>query len=228
MQALFYRNCTNSYTSYAFMCKKAAISVIHCCTRHKRSNRSNNPYIFRIYHTLAYIQGKEHIIVAEDPVQDIPKVSPPVSDSSERTMSAEEAKKELADAITGSNQVLYQSTTVLALFPDTMIIDRAKLTITTRSFFRTAEVMSMRIEDVLNITCSVGPFLGTVSVTSRVMNSDQITHIGKFWRDDAKRLKRIGQGYVIALQRNIDCSALGTQELADMLEQLGADNHPSS
>jgi hypothetical protein len=60
------------------------------------------------------------------------------------------------------------------------------------------------------------------------MNVDQITHIGKFWRDDAKRLKRVGQGYVIALQRSIDCSALETSELATMLEQLGADNHPDT
>jgi hypothetical protein len=167
--------------------------------------------------------------MAEDSPQNAStQFSPPVVDSSPRSMSADETREELQHAIEGSNQVLMRATTVLSLFPDTMIIDRAKITITKRSFFRMAEVMSMRIEDVLNITCSVGPFLGTVSVTSRVMNTDQITHIGKFWRDDAKRLKRIGQGYVIALQRNIDCSALETKELAEMLEKLGADNHPSS
>jgi hypothetical protein len=155
-----------------------------------------------------------------------PQVSPPVIDANRRSMTAEESRAELKQAITGSNQVLARADTVLTMFPDSMIIDRAKITITKRSFFRAAEVMSMRIEDVLNITCSVGPVLGTVSVTSRVMNEDQVSHIGKFRRAEAKRLKRIGQGYVIALQRNIDCSALDTKELAAMLEQLGADNHP--
>jgi hypothetical protein len=163
--------------------------------------------------------------MAEQPPQGGPQISPPVIDANRRTMTAEESRKELEQAISGSNEVLMQANSVLSLFPDSMIIDRAKITVTKRTFFRMAEVMSMRIEDVLNITCSVGPFLGTVSVTSRVMNQDQITHVGKFWRDDAKRLKRIGQGYVIALQRNIDCSALDTKELANMLEQLGADNH---
>jgi len=87
--------------------------------------------------------------------------------------------------------------------------------------------MSVRIEDVLNATCTVGPVFGTVTIVSRVMNANQDTTIGRFWRRDAKRLKRVLQGYVIALQRSIDCSNLETAELAGMLEKLGADNHPN-
>jgi len=156
----------------------------------------------------------------------VPQMSPPVSETQHRTMSADETKQELRQAIEGSNQVLTRASTVLTLFPDTMTVDRAKVTITKRQFFRMAEVMSLRIEDVLNATCTVGPFLGTVSITSRVLQSeDQTSTIGRFWRQDAKRLKRIIQGYVIALQRNIDCSQLPTDELAEMLERLGADNH---
>jgi len=156
------------------------------------------------------------------------QVSPPVSEEEHRSMTAEESREELQQAIQGSNQVLFSASTVLSIFPDTMIIDRAKVTITKRSFYRTADVMSMRIEDVLNATCTVGPVFGTVSMTSRVLNEDQTSSIGRFWRADAKRLKRIIQGYVIALQRNIDCRQLGTRELAGMLERLGADNHPNA
>jgi hypothetical protein len=154
-----------------------------------------------------------------------PQVSPPVSEQGSRTMTAEESKAELKQAIQGSNEVLFSASTVLAIFPDSMTIDRAKVTITKRTFYRMADVMSMRIEDVLNATCTVGPIFGTVTIVSRVMNEDQTSSIGRFWRADAKRLKRIVQGYVIALQRNIDCSQLGTVELSQMLEQLGADNH---
>lgn len=155
----------------------------------------------------------------------VAQVSPPIPEESTRTMTAEESKQELEQAIEGSNQVLFRASTVLAIFPDSMTIDRAKVTITKRSFYRMADVMSMRIEDVLNATCTVGPIFGTVTIVSRVMNEDQTSSIGRFWRADAKRLKRIIQGYVIALQRHIDCRELGTQELATMLEQLGADNH---
>lgn len=151
------------------------------------------------------------------------QISPPVPESK----SAEETRKELHDAIKGSNQVLAKATTALALFPDTMTVDRAKVTITKRSFFRAAEVMSMRIEDILNVRATLGPLFGYVKIASRVMNKDQDSTIGRFWRRDAERLKRITQGYVIALQREIDCSSLETKELAQMLERLGADEHPS-
>jgi len=165
--------------------------------------------------------------MAQDYSSSVPQFSPPTADLPSRTMTAEETRQELQQAIRGSNQILASSHTVLALFPDTMIIDRAKVTITKRQFYRSAEVMSVRIEDVLNATCTVGPVFGTVTIVSRVMNANQDTSIGRFWRADAKRLKRVLQGYVIALQRNIDCSNLGTRELSGMLEKLGADNHPN-
>jgi len=153
------------------------------------------------------------------------QVSPPPARATAQKMTAEETRQELRQAIQGSNQILAQSTTVLALFPDTMTVDRAKVTITKRTFYRVAEVMSMRIEDILNATCTVGPVFGTVTIVSRVLNDDQSYTVGRFWRSEAKRLKRVLQGYVIALQRQIDCSKLETRELAGLLERLGADNH---
>jgi len=165
--------------------------------------------------------------MSQDYSSSVPQFSPPAAAQAPRTMTAEETRQELRQAIQGSNQILASSHTVLALFPDTVIIDRAKVTVTKRQFYRTADVMSVRIEDVLNATCTVGPVFGTVTIVSRVMNANQDTTIGRFWRRDAKRLKRVLQGYVIALQRSIDCSNLETAELAGMLEKLGADNHPN-
>src|SRR5258707_3132768 len=115
-------------------------------------------------------------------------------------MTPQESKQELREAIKGSNQVLVTATAALSLFPDTLTVDRAKLTITKRTFFRTAEVMSIRIEDILNVTATVGPFLGTVKIVSRVMNDEQASVVGPFWLRDAVRAKRITQSYIIALQ----------------------------
>jgi len=154
----------------------------------------------------------------------LPNYAPPAA----KKAAADETRHELQEAIQGSNQIIASARTVLAIFPDTIIIDRAKVTVIKRQFFRMAEVMSVRIEDVLNATCTLAPFFGTVTVVSRVMNENQTTTIGNFWRADAKRIKRILQGYIIALERNIDCSTLGTRELASMLERLGADNHPDA
>lgn len=166
--------------------------------------------------------------MAHDFSPPIPQYSPPASEHSHREVAAEETRKELQQAIKGSNQILASARTVLTIFPDTIIIDRAKVTVIKRQFFRMAEVMSVRIEDVLNATCTLAPLFGTVGIVSRVMNENQITTIGNFWRADAKRIKRILQGYIIALQRDIDCTTLGTRELANMLEKLGADNHPGA
>ncbi len=138
-----------------------------------------------------------------------------------------EAKAELRQAIHGSYEVLATATTVFpfTIFPDTVTVDRAKLTIAHRSFFRVAELMSIRIEDILNVTANVGPVFGSLHIVSRVLNSDKPYEIKFLWRDDTLKLKRILQGYIIAIQKEIDCSPLKTKELADMLNELGKDDH---
>lgn len=142
---------------------------------------------------------------------------------------ANEAKRELARAIHGSQEVLETATTVFpfTLFPDTVTVDRAKLTITHRLFFRDAEIMSIRIEDILNVTAHTGPFFGSLHIVSRIMNPDKPYTINYLRRSDTLKLKRILQGYVIAMQNNIDCRPLETHELAKLLNELGKDDHSS-
>lgn len=142
----------------------------------------------------------------------------------------EEVKEELKHAIHGSHEVLATATTVFpfTLFPDTVTIDRAKLTITKRSFVQTAEVMSIRIEDILNVTANVGPIFGSLHIVSRVLNTDKPYEIKFLWREDGLKLKRVMQGYIIAIQKEIDCSPLKTEELSSMLNQLGKDDHPEN
>lgn len=138
---------------------------------------------------------------------------------------AKDQKKELSKVITKANEVLASGTAVFPfdLFPDTVSIDRTKVTITKRSFFWTAEVISIRIEDILNVTTGVGPFFGSLTVSSRVMNSIDHFKINYFWRNDAIRLKHIIQGYVIALHNKIDVAHLSKEELIETLSELGHD-----
>lgn len=140
---------------------------------------------------------------------------------------AERTKKQLENAIIASTEVLASATTILALFPDTITLDRAKLTITHRKFFQSAEIESVRVEDIVNATEVIGPFLGSITITSRVMNVKNQT-IGKFRRRDAIHMKRVIQGYVIAMQRGIDCSNLSAKELTEQLDKLGEDSHPQN
>lgn len=133
------------------------------------------------------------------------------------------AEQELTQAIAKSNHPLAIATTVFpfTLFPDTVLVDREKLTVAHRIFFRVAEVMSIRIEDILNVTADVGPFFGAIKISTRFFDPEKPYSVDFLWRGDALRIKRIMQGYIIAIQKNIDCSALSNKELSVLLDELG-------
>jgi hypothetical protein len=142
----------------------------------------------------------------------------------------QEAKKELKETLGESRDVLVEATTVfpLTLFPDTITVDKTKITVTHRNFFKAGEVLSIAIEDVLNITATVGPFFGRISLATRFFDPNKPYQVDHFWRDDALRVKRIVQGYLIAKQKEIDTSALSTQELARTLDELGQNDPEES
>jgi len=127
-------------------------------------------------------------------------------------------------AIGDSHDVLVriESGFPLTLFPTTLTVDRTKVTITQRDFFKAGEVIAIRIEDVLNVTAHVGPLFGSVKISSRFFNPEKPYIVDKLRRADALRLKRILQGYLLAMQKKIDCSKLSTAELARTLDELGS------
>ena len=164
--------------------------------------------------------------LSQQPPQGLkPQIAAPVPNEEPHAATPEESRAELREAIRDSNQILATATTVFEFFPDTLVVDRAKITVTKRQFFSVAEVMSIRIEDILNVTVMLGPLFGSVKIVTRVMTAGKPYLIGRFWRKDALRVKRVTQGYIIALQRGIDCSSLPTTELSVMLEKLGEDDH---
>jgi hypothetical protein len=137
-----------------------------------------------------------------------------------------EAAHKLQAAISGSQEPLITATTVFpfTLFPDTITIDREKMTVAHREFFGVAELISIRIADILNVTADVGPFFGSLQISTRFFDHPAKPYVVNFlWRKDAQRIKRILQGYVIATQKKIDCSVFSARELRDLLDKLGND-----
>lgn len=131
--------------------------------------------------------------------------------------------RELIQAIGTAHDTLTRVSTVFPfkLFPTTVSVDRTKITITERDFFKAGEVLSIRIEDVLNVTANVGPVLGSVKISTRFFNPEKPYVVDKLRRADALKLKRIVQGCLIARQQNIDYSKLPTKDLSKMLDELG-------
>jgi hypothetical protein len=133
--------------------------------------------------------------------------------------------RKVSEAIGHSQDTIFWATTVFPfnLFPDTVIVDREKVTIVNRTFFRTAEIVSLRINDVLNVMADVGPFFGSVKIQTRFF--DAASYSIKFLkRRDALKLNRILHGYVIANQKGIDCDGFTAEELATLLYEIGQGN----
>ena len=110
------------------------------------------------------------------------------------------------------------------LFPDTIILDRTKLTIIKRTFFWSSQTVTIRIEDILHVSSSTGPFFGSINISSRIMNSTDHYEIEGFWRKDVIYLKEIIQGYMIAQHNHIDVDHLDQKELIRTLLELGRDS----
>lgn len=134
---------------------------------------------------------------------------------------------ELKNIVNKSNEMLATATTVFpfTLFPDTITLDRTKITIIKRNFFFSNETLSIRIEDVLNVAARVGPILGSITIASRVLSSEDHFTINQFWRGDATHIKHMIQGYVIALHNKIEVAHLNRDELIETLAELGHDTH---
>jgi hypothetical protein len=103
---------------------------------------------------------------------------------------------------------------------DTIQIDRDKITIAHRSYLRMADIMSVQICDVLSVEMKVGPFFGSLILTSKYFKKNVQT-ANYLQREDVIRLQRLIQGSIIAHRKNIDYSGIEKEQLIALLTDLG-------
>ena len=142
----------------------------------------------------------------------------------EKQKELKEADK-LKKAVEKSHEILGKANTVfpVTLFPDTIIVDRTKMSIIKRDFFWTSNTISFQIEDILNVSCALGPIFGSVTVASRVMSTIDHFQINYLWRRDALFLKHLIQGHIIVKQNKLETDDLTREELITTLCELGMD-----
>ena len=150
------------------------------------------------------------------------QVPEPEAESSETTKKKNDADH-LVRLVKHSQEVLARATTVFpfTLFPDNITIDRTKVTIHKRGFFFASDTVSIKIEDILNVSCGLGPIFGSISIVM-VMNGGKYT-VNFFWRKDAIYLKHVLQGAVIAHSNNLDTTELSREDLISTLVEIGHD-----
>jgi len=142
------------------------------------------------------------------------------------------AKKEAAQAIVSEEKIndvkhstediLYEAETVFpfTLFPDTLKLDREKLTLCRRDFFRTAQISSVPLSEIMSVEANVGPFFGSIHFIFRFFNDNEKTFTF-LKRQDAINLQRLVHGFIIAHRKGVDISKVPTKELRDTLVQIG-------
>jgi hypothetical protein len=148
----------------------------------------------------------------------------------------EDAKKldELAHTSAKSNDVLFKAESVFpfTLFPDTVIMDRDKITVIERSFYKTASTSTVRVEDILSSDVKVGPFFGSVQIVPRVFTyqmSQKQSHgeepapasIKYLWKHDALKLNKLINAYLIARLKEIDTTNIPVKKLTELLMEIG-------
>jgi hypothetical protein len=128
----------------------------------------------------------------------------------------------LATVAIQSHEILFKADTVFpfTLFPDTVTLDREKLSFAGRVFFKVAQITSVPVRDILSVEADIGPFFGSVHTSSRyfVTNPKSIRWL---WREDAVKLQRLLQGYVIVHEQDIKTDDIPKDKLINMLNDLG-------
>ncbi len=130
----------------------------------------------------------------------------------------EELKK--LKQVTREAQEVITSANSFALFPDTITVDRHKLTIVYRTFFKVEQTVSVPLRDIKNIQADMGPFFGSLTVTSdHFINNTQTIRF--LWRKDVKNIQELVQGAMVATNEAIDITKVATKELSNLLTDLG-------
>ena len=148
----------------------------------------------------------------------------PLKEKSREKNSAPGSKriKRLSHVAVLGHDILFRANTVFpfTLFPDTVIVDREKLTFITRYFFSVAKVTAIPIRDLLNVEADIGPFFGSVHTSSRFFITAPYS-INFLRRKDAVKLRQLLQGYIIANEQDIDCTKIEKNKLIALLNDLG-------
>jgi hypothetical protein len=130
--------------------------------------------------------------------------------------------EKLYEAARQSNDVLLKVETVFpfTLFPDTITVDREKLNIAHRDFFKVAQISGTPLDDIESVDANVGPFFGSLRITSSFFVNNT-RHVKFLTREDAIKVQHLLQGYKLAKEKEVDLSEVKTEDLTIMLTELG-------
>ena len=120
-----------------------------------------------------------------------------------------------------------QSVFPFTLFPDTIIIDTTKISISKKQLFATEFISTIPLKDLGDVTVQTVLFLGTISIkympqsSSPGMNEPIDVKIANLKRADAIKVKNILKGALVAKAEEIDIARLSPEEVEEVLHKFG-------
>ncbi len=105
------------------------------------------------------------------------------------------------------------------LFPDTITVDEAKVTVITRRFFWSSEVHGVDLKDVTNVFINTSPFFAQLVIVSKTFE-ENVIKISSMWMKDAVYVRRIIEGMRVMIHKEVDTAVYSRDELMAKLEEL--------
>jgi hypothetical protein len=166
--------------------------------------------------------GAASVSTEELPIEAPAEVEENSAPTSRAEQEAEEGPEKLMELTERTHDILFEADTVFpfTLFPDTLTLDREKLTIAERFFWRVATITSVPVSEILSCQANVGPFFGSIHLVFSFFADNERT-INFLWRDDASQLQAMLHGYIIAHKRKINTVNVPVDDLKIMLKELG-------
>ncbi len=133
--------------------------------------------------------------------------------------------KPLEEIAKGAKE-LYRVRTIFPFdfFPKDLVIDEYKVSIIYRYFFWSEEVISIYIKD-LGITLGVGLLFASLKLSDKRMlleEGKQVFDLNFFWKEEARRARRIIQGLIIMHEQKAKVSPEATpEEVRAQAEEIG-------
>jgi hypothetical protein len=155
-----------------------------------------------------------------------PKPKPPEQNPTANDMAGQEEPQDvhekLIDITEKAQDILFQADTVFpfTLFPDTITLDREKLTVATRYFFRTAKIVSVPVSSISSAEAEVGIFFGSLHMASKFFVQNKYT-VNFLNRSDALKIQHLLQGFIISQEKDIDVTDINKDDLLILLNDLG-------
>lgn len=133
-----------------------------------------------------------------------------------------DSTEDLQRAIHNTNEIIAEISLPLVVAGNKLILTRQKLIYETRTVFGRTSVKTLTIDQITNVTASIGPLFGIIYFSHTA--NDFPPQAGIFWRADVIRMKRIIDGYVLAFQQRINTEGVAVSDLIPMLIKLGTDD----